>query len=178
MEYMKKSQKQPHNNVSIIEDIVQSNIYLINNQKVMLDSDLAVLYEVETKILNQSVKRNIDRFPSDFMFRLDKDDEEVLSSQIVTIKRTRKWAIFAFTEQGIAMLSSVLRSDRAIQVNIQIMRTFTKLRQMLSTHKELREKIEALEKKYDGQFKAIFNAIHRLVEEEAKPKPLIGFRTE
>lgn len=176
---MKKIQNKGGHDLVVVEEVIQTKIYMIKDQKVMLDVDLATLYQVETKVLNQAVKRNIERFPPDFMFQLDKEADKVLRSQFVTSNSGgRRWSIFAFTEQGIAMLSSVLRSDRAVQVNIQIMRTFTKLRQMLATHKELREKIEALEKKYDGQFRTIFNAIHRLIAEEAKPKNPIGFRVE
>jgi len=142
---------------------IASKIYLVRSVKVMLDRDLAELYSVETKVLKQAVRRNIDRFPVDFMFELTKEENQSLRSQNVTLKRGQhsKYLPFAFTEQGVAMLSSVLKSDRAIQVNIQIMRAFTQLRQMLSTHKDLKRKIESMEKKYDENFKIVFQAIKR-----------------
>lgn len=143
----------------------------------MFDRDLAVLYGVETKVLNQAVRRNIKRFPEDFMFQLNQKEAQVfLRSQFVTSSwgGTRK-APLAFTEQGVAMLSSVLKSERAIQVNIQIIRTFTKLRQMLLTHKELKEKIEKMERKYDKQFRVVFDTIKLLLREDEKPKSAIGF---
>ena len=154
---------------------IASKIYLIRGMKVMLDRDLAQLYGVETRVLNQAVSRNIERFPEDFMFSLVREEimgisQIVISSEIKFSKNVR-----CFTEQGIAMLSSVLRSKRAIQVNIQIMRAFTKLRQMLSTHKDLKRKIESMEKKYDQQFQIVFEAIKQLLETDEKPKKKIGF---
>ena len=154
---------------------ITNKIYLVRNKKVMLDRDLAELYSVETRVLNQAVSRNIERFPEDFMFSLNRDEimgisQIVISSEIKFSKRVR-----CFTEQGVAMLSSVLRSKRAIQVNIQIMRAFTQLRQMLSTHKDLKRKIESMEKKYDQQFQVVFEAIKQLLTEEGKPKKKIGF---
>jgi len=163
----------------------------------MFDTDLAELYGVETRVLNQAVKRNRKRFPEDFMFMLNKQEMNIwmnsslrsqivilknnnnLRSQIVTSKRGKhlKYAPYVFTEQGVAMLSSVLNSERAIQVNIQIMRTFTKIREMLVGNKELREKIEAMEKKYDKQFKIVFEAIKKLLDKDVKPISKIGFRT-
>lgn len=156
---------------------IKNKIYIIRGEKVMLDFDLAELYQVKTKTLNQAVKRNISRFPVDFMFKLNKTEDRLWRSQIVTAagSKARRTPVFAFTEQGIAMLSSVLRSNRAIQVNIQIMRTFTRLRQMFASHKELKEKIEQLEKKYDGQFKIVFKTIQQLITEEEKPKEKLGF---
>ena len=143
----------------------------------MLDSDLAELYGVEPKNLTRQVRRNIKRFPDDFMFRLTKD--EFLRCQIGTFggsrKGSRKYLPYAFTEQGVAMLSGVLHSDRAIQVNIQIMRAFTKIREMLQVHKALWRKIEEMEKKYDRKFKVVFNALRQLLEPPEKPKPKIGF---
>ncbi len=122
----------------------------------MLDRDLAELYEVETKALNQAVKRNITRFPDDFMFQLSQEEFEILRSQIVTSSwGGHRYLPFVFTEQGVAMLSSVLNSERAVQVNIQIIRTFVQLREMLSTHKDLKRKIETMEKKYDHQFNPV-----------------------
>jgi hypothetical protein len=144
--------------------------------KVMLDRDLAELYDVETKVLKQAVRRNIGRFPEDFMFELSKEEFKNLRSQIVTSSwGGLRYLPMVFSEQGVAMLSSVLRSERAIQVNIQIMRAFTQLRQMLSTHEELKQKIEAMEKKYDQQFQIIFEAIKQLLETDEKPKKKIGY---
>jgi len=158
-------------------EIIASKIYLIRNLKVMLDKDLAHLYSVETKALKQAVRRNIDRFPADFMFELTREENKSLMSQNVTLKRGQhsKYLPFAFTEQGVAMLSSVLKSDRAIQVNIQIMRTFTQLRNMLSTHEDLKKKIESMEQKYDDNFRIVFEAIKQLLSEEEKPKKKIGY---
>mgnify|MGYP001612402608 CR=1 FL=1 len=142
----------------------------------MIDQDLAELYEVGTKVLNLAVKRNIDRFPSDFMFQLSEKEFKNLRSQIVTSSwGGRRYSPYAFTEQGVAMLSSVLNSKKAIMVNIQIIRTFTQLRELLSTHKDLREKIENMEKKYDKQLREIFEVIKYLLVEETKPKEPIGF---
>jgi hypothetical protein len=162
-----------------MERITQS-ILLIRGQKVMLDSDLAELYEVEIKVLNQAVKRNIERFPEDFMFQLTAEEAAHLRSQFVTLKagrgQHRKYLPYAFTEQGVAMLSSVLRSDRAIRVNIEIMRAFVQLRQMLASNTELARKLVALEKKYDAQFKVVFDAIRELMKPpEPKKKRPIGF---
>jgi hypothetical protein len=158
-----------------VENIV-NKIYFFRGVKVMLDSDLAELYGVETKVLNQAVKRNLNRFPPDFMFQLDKEEFVCLRSQIVTSNRGgQRYLPFVFTEHGILMLSSVLSSEKAVHVNIQIMRTFTKLRQMLTTHEELKKKIESMEKKYDAQFRVVFNAIKELITDEIKPKRKIGF---
>ncbi|MEE9604045.1 MAG: ORF6N domain-containing protein [Candidatus Scalindua sp.] len=170
---MKKTKTLP-----IPEETIEGKILLIRHKKVMLDTDLALLYEVEIRALNQAVKRNIERFPGDFMFQLTKGEYESLRSQFVTLRRGqhRKYLPYAFTEQGVAMLSSVLNSKRAIQVNIQIMRAFIKLREMLLTHKELKQKIEAMERKYDYQFKIVFDAIKKLLEPPEKPKGKIGFR--
>lgn len=170
---------------SISSGQIESKIFLIREKKVMVDNDLAALYGVETKVFNQAVKRNLKRFPDDFMFQLNKQEMEVwknhfLRSQIVTLKsgrgKHRKYLPLVFTEQGVAMLSSVLNSEKAIQVNIQIMRTFTKIREMVATNKELREKIEKLEKKYDKRFKIIFDVIKRLLpDKEENSKKRIGF---
>jgi len=155
---------------------ITTKIHLIRNIKVMLDRDLAELYEVETRTLKQAVRRNIKRFPKDFMFELTYQELRNLRSQFVMsswggVRR----APMAFTEQGVAMLSSVLKSDRAIQVNIQIMRAFTQLRQMLSTHKDLQRKIEEMESKYDERFRIVFEAIKQLIDTENEPKRKIGF---
>lgn len=144
----------------------------------MLDSDLAVLYGVETKALTRAVRRNIARFPSDFMFQLTKQEFEDLRGQIGTSNERggRRYPPYAFTEQGVAMLSSVLHSTRAVQVNIEIMRTFVQLRQILATHIDLARKLTALEKKYDAQFKAVFDAIRALMAPpQPKKKHPIGF---
>jgi len=147
----------------------------------MLDADLAELYSVETKQLKRQVKRNIDRFPSDFMFELTKEEYQIyLRSQFGTIEQGKysKYLPYAFTEQGVAMLSSVLSSKRAVTVNIQIMRTFTQLRAMLASHDDIKKKIEIMEKKYDSQFKIVFDAIKQLIEVKSKPKSVIGFKTK
>ena len=146
----------------------------------MLDHDLAEMYGVETRVLKQSVRRNIDRFPDDFMFELTKKEQDSLRSQTVILKRGQhsKYPPFAFTEQGVAMLSSVLNSDRAITVNIAIIRTFTRLRTMIASHDDLKRKIEAMEKKYDQQFRIVFEAITQLIEEDEKPKKKIGYIKE
>ena len=143
----------------------------------MLDRDLAILYGVETKYLKQQVNRNIERFPDDFMFQLTREEFNNLRSQIATSTwGGARYLPYVFTEQGVAMLSSVLKSKRAIQVNIQIMRTFIKLKEMLSTHKDLKQKIEEMEKKYDYQFKIVFDAIKQLLEPPVKPKGKMGFQ--
>jgi len=153
-------------------------ILLIRGQKVMLDTDLAELYDVGTKALNQAVKRNRGRFPGDFMFQLTWEEVENPRSQIVTLKpgENIKYRPYAFTEQGVAMLSSVLRSERAVRVNIEIMRAFVQLRQMLSSHADLARKLATLEKKYDAQFKVVFDAIRELMTPLEPPKKRrIGF---
>jgi len=159
-------------------ELIASKIYLMRSVKVMLDRDLAELYGVETKVLKQAVRRNINRFPGDFMFEMTKTEFEDWRSQFVTSKSDKmglRYKPMAFTEQGVAMLSSVLKSNRAIQVNIQIMRVFTQLRKMLSTHEDLKRKIESMEKKNDEQFQIVFEAIKQLLSEEDKPKKKIGF---
>ena len=164
----------------IPQEVIANKILLIRNKKVMLDKDLAVLYRVQTRTLNQAVKRTVQRFPEDFMFQLTREEaEKLLRSQFVTLKRGRhyKYLPYAFTENGVAMLSSILNSEGAIEVNIQIMRTFTRLREMLLSHKDLQRKIEEMEKKYDYQFKVVFDAIKQLLEPSEKPKKRIGFLT-
>lgn len=166
-------------NIEVVpQHLIDTKILFIRDRKVMLDRDLAVLYGVETKMLKRAVNRNIERFPDDFMFRLSKDEyDELLRYQFGTLKRGQhsKYLPYAFTENGVAMLSSVLNSKRAIQVNVQIMRTFTKIREMLATHRELKDKIEEIEKKYDYQFKVVFDTIKQLMEAPQKPKKKIGF---
>jgi hypothetical protein len=163
---------------------VERMILLVRGQRVMLDEDLARMYGVATKTLVRAVKRNIERFPGDFMFQLDREEAEALRSQIVTSKGRggRRYLPYVFTEQGVAMLSSVLRSPRAIAVNVQIMRAFVHLRQLLSSNEDLRRKLEALERKFedhDEKFAVVFEAIRQLMEEpEEEAKPRIGFETE
>lgn len=163
------------------ESTIVNKIYAIRNQKAMLDRDLAELYGVETRVLVQAVKRNIDRFPSDFMFQLDDEEFANLKSQIVTSSwgGTRKNP-YAFTELGVSMLSSVLRSQRAIQINIHIMRVYTKLREMLATHQDLLIKMNELESKVSNQDKSIkqvFAYLKQFVKEQEEPRNPIGFKT-
>jgi hypothetical protein len=162
-------------------EVIERKIYLNRSQKVMLDRDLAQLYGVETRALNQAVRRNIARFPADFMFSLTREEITRISQFVISSgtapDKTLKFSknVLVFTEYGIAMLSSVLNSSRAIQVNIQIMRTFGKLREMIASHKDLVKKLDGLEKKYDGQFQIVFEAIRQILEVEEKPKRNIGF---
>ncbi len=160
-----------------LERITQS-ILLIRGHKVMLDADLAKLYGVETGALTRAVRRNIDRFPQDFMFQLTEQEFNDLRCQFGTSSSWggRRYPPYAFTEQGVAMLSSVLRSTRAVQVNIEIMRAFVRLRQMLAGHADLARKLAALGKRYDAQFRAVFDAIRELMTpQEPKKKRPIGF---
>jgi ORF6N domain len=156
---------------------IESRILLIRKNKVMLDSDLAWLYGVTTRALVQAAKRNKERFPQDFMFQLSRQEFQILRSQSVTSRQWggRRYPPYAFTEQGVAMLSSVLRSKRAVLVNVQIMRTFVRLRQLLSSHAELQRQLDQLEKKYDRRFKVVFEAIRELMEPPEKPGNRIGF---
>lgn len=166
----------------ITQKIIQNKILLIQDKNVMLDRDLAELYEVETSQLKRQARRNIDRFPSDFMFILNKDEFKNWRCQFGIsneIKKGLRYPPMAFTEHGILMLSSILNSQRAIQVNIQIMRAFNQLRELLLEHKDLRDKIKQLENKYDYQFKVVFTAIKELLEPpEQKPKNPIGFHVK
>ncbi len=170
---------------SVPVETVERRIWLLRGQKVMLDSDLAELYEVPTFRLNEQVKRNIKRFPPDFMFQLVSEEAASLRSQFAILKdgrgKHRKYLPYAFTEQGVAMLSSVLRSERAIEVNIAIMRTFLRLRQVLTAHKELAEKLVELERQVEGhghQIHSIFEAIRRLMAPARRPHRRIGFHAE
>ncbi len=158
-------------------EIIEKKILLIRGEKVMLDADLAELYGVETKTLIRAVKRNINRFPSDFMIQLERDEFANLRFQFGTSSRWggRRYLPYAFTEQGVAMLSSVLNSERALQVNIAIMRTFVKLREMIASRKDLAKRLDALEKKYDDQFKVVFDAIRELMTPPDKPRRRIGY---
>jgi hypothetical protein len=163
-------------------ELIEGKILLIRGQKVMLDRDLAVLYSVETRALNQAVRRNIERFPEDFMLRLTREEimrisQFVISSVhpgIKTLKFSKN--VMAFTEHGVAMLSSILNSPRAVQVNIQIMRTFAKLREIISQHKDLARRLDDLEKKYDAQFKVVFDAIRQLMQSPEPKRRPIGFQ--
>ncbi len=162
-------------------EAIEKKIYLVRGHKVMLDRDLAEMYEVPTRRLNEQVKRNSTRFPSDFMFQLSDEEAENLRSQFATSSSRhggRRYLPYVFTEQGVAMLSSVLNSEKAVQVNIAIMRTFVKLRQMLASNAELARKLNAFEKKYDSQFKMVFDAIRQLMTPSEKPKRKIGFKRE
>ena len=158
---------------------IEQRIYLIRGQKVMIDIDLAGLYGVTTSVLNQAVKRNLVRFPDDFMFQLSEAELENLRSQsVISSWGGRRYLPYAFTEHGVAMLSSILNSDRAILVNVAIMRTFVKLREIMSTHKDLANQILALENKYakhDQQFQIVFDAIRKLIQQPVSPKRRIGF---
>lgn len=164
----------------IPKERIEQRIYFLRGEKVMLSTDLARLYQVAPRLLVQAVKRNADRFPVDFMFQLTSKEFLNLKSQIVISSwgGLRRAAPYAFTEQGVAMLSSVLRSKRAVRVNIEIMRAFVRLRQMLATNEELARKLDSLEKKYDAQFKVVFDAIRDLmIPPEPKRRP-IGFGRE
>lgn len=161
-------------------EVIESRIFIIRGHKVMIDRDLSSLYGVTTKALNQAVKRNQKRFPDDFMFLLSDQEKEELVTNCDRFENLKHSTVnpLAFTEQGVAMLSSVLNSETAIFVNIQIMRTFTKLRKMFVGYKELKEKIENIESKYDGQFREVFDAINKLIDPptEEEKKLEIGFK--
>jgi hypothetical protein len=184
----------PSANIIPKPENLASMVLVIRREKVLLDADLSVLYGVETKALNQAVKRNLDRFPEDFMFQLTLEEWERMRSQIVTsyaasnpmksqsvtASRRKLTALpYAFTEQGVAMLSSVLRSQRAVEVNIAIMRTFVQLRRLMDSNRDLGRRIEAMEKRYDEQFSAVFDAIKQLIADDqakkSKPSRRIGF---
>jgi hypothetical protein len=180
-EAKQKIRKQPLAIALVPQELIESKILLINGKKVMLDADLALLYQVKTKGLNQAVRRNKRRFPDDFMFQLTKEQKEYVVTNCDHLKHLKFSPTnpLAFTEQGVAMLSSVLNSERAIEVNIQIMRTFTKIREFLISNAELRAKIELLEKKFDNKFKIVFDAIKSITEakkEDFKPPKPIGFK--
>lgn len=164
----------------IPSDRIEKTIYLIRGEKVMLDHDLALLYDVETKVLNRAVKRNLQRFPADFMFQLTVEEADRLRCQIGTSNKGRggrRYRPYVFTEQGVAMLSSVLNSERAILVNIEIMRAFVKLRQMLASDAELSRRLDLLESKYDKQFRVVFEAIRQLMATPDRDRKAIGFRS-
>jgi hypothetical protein len=178
---MIKKQETKNATFLIPQERVENKIFLIRGAKVMLDTDLALLYQVKTMVLNQAVKRNIKRFPDDFMFRLTLAEKEEVITNCDHLRHLKYSAHkpYAFTEQGVAMLSSVLKSERAIQVNIQIMRTFTKIKEMIISNKELRLKMEEMEKRYDGKFTVVFRAIAKLIGNPEKiSKKRIGFKVE
>lgn len=165
------------------DEVVMSKIYLVRDQKVMLDIDLAELYGVETRVLKQAVRRNMERFPDDFMFELNQKEKDALRSQSVILKRGEhsKYLPYAFTEQGVAMLSSILKSKTAVAVNIQIIRIFTRLREMLLTHKDILIKLEQIESrldKHDSKIELLFNYLGKLVEKEDKPRNRIGYKPD
>jgi hypothetical protein len=163
-----------------LQRIVHS-VHRIRGHNVLLDADLALLYGVTVSALNQAVKRNAERFPRDFMFQLSAAEAAALRSQTVTLDGRRgahrKYRPYAFTEQGVAMLSSVLRSRRAVLVNVEIMRAFVRLRRMFESHADLARKLDALERRYDAQFRVVFQAIRELMVPPAGPRRRIGFRS-
>ena len=176
----------PNTSIALPDEFIEDTILLIRGKRVILDHDLARLYGVTTRVLNQAVKRNLDRFPEDFMFQLNEAETgdwqhlKRLRSQIVILKKARgthrKYQPYAFTEHGILMLSSVLKSQRAVQVNIQIMRTFVRLRQMLVSNDTLIERLDKLEANYDAKFKIVFSAIRQLMNPTVVKRKPIGFR--
>lgn len=197
------------NAITISPEAIAPMVHWLRHEKIMLDSDLAELYGVPTKVLNQAVKRNIGRFPEDFMFQITEVESDALRSQFVTLKgsdqdlksqtvtsksapaginrsqivtgsqkhRDPRYLPYAFTEQGVAMLSSVLRSERAVEVNIAIMRTFVQLRRLMDSNRDLAQKIGEMEDKYDGQFRIVFDAIRQLITPAAAPAREMGFHT-
>lgn len=175
----------PKKHVTVAQDVclpaerIERSILMVRGERVMLDADLAELYGVETRALIQAVKRNAERFPPDFAFELTPEEFNALRSQIVISRwGGRRYPPYAFTEHGTAMLSSVLRSPRAVRANIEIMRTFVRLRRMVASNAELARRLHDLEKKYDTQFKAVFDAIRALMTTSVKPRRSIGFRVE
>lgn len=181
---MKRSEKKKfiHKRFIATFELLEKKIFILRGKKIMIDTDLAALYGVQVKILNQSVKRNSERFPEDFMFQLSSEEFNWWKSQFVTSKSVlqgKRKAPFVFTEQGIAMLSSVLKSKRAISVNVQIMRTFIRLREYMRDNADIRRKLELLEKKYDEHFQIVFDAIKKILQyDENEKKRTIGFDTE
>lgn len=170
------------NAVIVPDEVVMNKIYVIRNQKVMLDRDLAELYGVETKVLKQAVRRNITRFPEDFMFEMTKEELENWRSQFVTSKEDRqglRYMPFCFTEQGVTMLSCVLNSEQAIHVNIQIIRIYTRIREMVLLHKDVSLLVEQVEKKLlkqDQKIEVLFTYLSKFIEKEDKPRTEIGFK--
>lgn len=178
---MAKTEKRTVKKVMIPDEVVINKIYLVRDQKVMLDSDLADLYGVQTFRLNEQVKRNIDRFPEDFMFQLTEEEWDSLTSQIAISKKGRggrRTLPYVFTEHGVLMLSSVLNSHQAIQVNIQIMRIYTKIREMLVAHKDVFLRVEQVEKqmiKQDQKIEVLFDYLSKFIEKEDKPRQKVGY---
>ena len=179
--------KETHTNTLVIpEEVLMKKIYLIRGHKIMLDSDLSEIYNVGTKVLKQAVRRNIERFPDDFMFELTIEENEILRSQFVTLKRGQhsKYLPFAFTEQGVAMLSSVLNSERAIMVNIQIMRIYVRIREMMMLNKDILHHLESIDRKlnrHDNQIVAVFEYFKQFEQTkrqalEQKNRPKIGYK--
>jgi hypothetical protein len=165
----------------IPDEVIEKNIYVLRNQKVMLDFNLASLYNVETKVLKRAVKRNIDRFPEDFMFRLNREELEKWRCQFGTSKSFKmglRYLPMAFTEQGVSMLSSVLRSKHAVKVNIEIMRTFVKMRKIILSHEDLERKIAALEFRFETKFKIVFKALEELMKPPEKAANELGFKVK
>lgn len=165
---------------AVVTEQIANSIILIRGQKVLLDMDLAQLYGVETRVLVQAVRRNPERFPDDFMFQLTKGEFDNLRSQSVISRHWggRRYPPYAFTEQGVAMLSSVLRSEQAARVNVEIMRAFVQLRALLASNRDLAIRLDELEQRYDAQFKVVIDAIRQLMQPPAQPKRGMGFRTE
>jgi hypothetical protein len=168
--------------VLVAAERITRAIVMLRGHRVLLDADLAALYGVPVKVLNQAVRRNRERFPADFMFQLSSEEAAGLRSQTVTLKTGRgahrKYRPYAFTEQGVAMLSSVLRSPRAVLVNIEIMRAFVRLRQILASNLDLARRLDELERRYDARFKVVFHAIRDLMQPPAPPRKRIGFVPE
>ena len=164
----------------VTQEMIESKIFLIRGKKVMLDRDLAELYEIPTKRLNEQVKRNIERFPGDFMFQLTKDEKNELVANCDRFDVLKHSTALpnAFTEYGALMLANVIKSSIAIEVSILVVRAFTRLKEIIRTHKDLQRKIESMEKKYDAQFKVVFDALRQLMETPKKPKREIGFHTK
>jgi hypothetical protein len=176
---LKKQPSQDQHTIPV--QLIERRIYLIRDHKVMLDSDLSELYQVPTKRLNEAVKRNAQRFPEDFMLQLTSEEAEALRSQIATSNEQRggrRYLPYVFTEQGVAMLSSVLNSERAIHVNIAIMRAFVNLRQLLATNKDVASKLEKMEqtqKEHGAHINAIWKAIQKLIDPQPRPNPVLAF---
>ena len=164
--------------VNLPAEVIEKKILYVRGQKVMIDRDLAELYGVETRVLNQAVKRNIKRFPEDFMFALTREEIMDLSQTVTSSKIKHAPNVNVFTEQGVAMLSSVLRSKRAILLNVEIMRAFVQLRRFLASQQELAAKLENLESKYDSQFRVVFAALRQLMTPSAPSRKKIGFRSD
>lgn len=163
---------------SLRPDDIHQRILIVRGFRVMLDADLAELYDIPTKVFNQAIQRNMDRFPEDFMFQLTETEFAGLRSQLVTSKKGRggrRYLPYVFTEQGVAMLSGVLNSHRAVQANIAIMRAFVRMRETMASHRELSERLNALEKTYDARLRVVFEAIRALMEPPKKQRRRIGF---